>query len=132
MAQTAQAHNCRGSPPSDYQRHRPEQTVLYQIVAAYWHKFLQRAQEAGGVPDFVKREFEAYLDCGRLDKGHVLARCSSCGFERAVAFSCNKVKGRSGRQSLQKPPKGASTVFACRKPQSDVRTSDVGIGCIYD
>jgi hypothetical protein len=93
MAQTAHASHCRGSPQGDYQRHRPEQTALYQVVAANWPKFLQRAQEAGGVPDFVKREFEAYLDCGRLEKGHVLARCPSCGFEREVAFSCKKRGG---------------------------------------
>jgi hypothetical protein len=93
MAQTAHAHHCRDSPQHGYQRHRPEQTALYQIVAANWHKFLERAQEAGGVPDFVKREFDAFLDCGILERGHVLIACPSCGFERAVAFSCKRRGG---------------------------------------
>jgi hypothetical protein len=93
MAQTAHAHHCRDSPQHGYQRHRPEQTDLYQTVAAYWHKFLERAEHEGGLPDFVKREFEAYLDCGILERGHVTAQCPSCGFEREVAFSCKKRGG---------------------------------------
>jgi hypothetical protein len=93
MAQTAHAHHCRDSPQHGYQRHRPEQTDLYQTVAAYWHKFLERAEHEGGLPDFVKREFEAYLDCGIVERGYVRVECPSCGFERAVAFSCKKRGG---------------------------------------
>jgi hypothetical protein len=65
MAQTAHAHHCRDSPQHGYQRHRPEQTDLYQIVAAYWHKFLERAEHEGGLPDFVKREFDAFSGATR-------------------------------------------------------------------
>jgi hypothetical protein len=93
MAQTAHAHHCRDSPQHGYQRHRPEQTDLYQTVAAYRHKFLERAEHEGGLPDFVKREFEAYLDCAILERGHVTAQCPSCGFEREVPFSCKKRGG---------------------------------------
>jgi hypothetical protein len=93
MAQTAHARHCIGSPQGDYERHRPEQTALYQTVAAYWRKFLERAQEAGGLPDFVKREVQAYMDCGILERGYVRVECPFCGFERAVAFSCKKRGG---------------------------------------
>ena len=90
MQQTAHAHQCHRSPQGEYQRHQPELSTLYQTVSAYWTQFLERAQEQGGLPDFVKREVEAYLDCGILEKGHVIARCRSCGFERTVPFSCKK------------------------------------------
>ena len=93
MAQTTHALICPSSPQAGYERHRPEQTSLYQTVAAYWHKFLERAEEAGGLPDFVKREVEAYLDCGILGRGHVTAQCPECGFEREVPFSCKKRGG---------------------------------------
>jgi len=36
------------------------------------------------------REFEAYLECGLLDRGLVHLRCGQCGEELVVAFSCKK------------------------------------------
>ena len=36
----------------------------------------------------VERELRAYLDCGILARGFARVRCSDCGFERLVAFSC--------------------------------------------
>jgi len=50
-------------------RHRPEDTALYQAVAGHWPEFLERADAHGGLPKFVVKEFEGYLDCGRLDRG---------------------------------------------------------------
>jgi hypothetical protein len=46
---------------------------------------------AGGLPGFVRREFEAYLRCGILGHGFARVRCEGCAFERLVPFSC---KGR--------------------------------------
>lgn len=40
-------------------RHRPEGTVLYQTVAEHWPAFLAQAEEQGGLPSFVVKEFEA-------------------------------------------------------------------------
>ena len=39
--------------------HRPEGTVLYQTVAEHWPAFLAQAEEQGGLPSFVVKEFEA-------------------------------------------------------------------------
>ena len=50
MAQTAHAHQCRGNVQGGYERHQPELSTLYQTVSAYWHKFLERAEETGGLP----------------------------------------------------------------------------------
>jgi hypothetical protein len=44
-----------------------------------------------GVPDHVEKEFRSYLRCGILAHGFARARCSNCGYDFLVAFSC---KGR--------------------------------------
>ena len=49
-----------------YERRRPEDTVLYQLVQEHLETFLAQVElETGsGLPEFVKAEFEAFLDCG--------------------------------------------------------------------
>jgi hypothetical protein len=39
------------------------------------------------LPDYVAREFEDYLKCGRLEHGFLRVRCESCHHEKLVAFS---------------------------------------------
>jgi hypothetical protein len=51
-----------------YERRQPEQTLLYQVVAEHWSSFRERAEQAGGLPEFVVDEFEAYLRCGLLER----------------------------------------------------------------
>ncbi len=53
--------------PVHYERRRPEETTLYQLVQENVETcFAQGEAETGaGLPDFVKDEFEALLDCGR-------------------------------------------------------------------
>jgi len=83
---------CTATPT--YQRRQPEHTVLYRTIQAHLPTFL--AQTAGdadrsGLPAFVRREFEGYLRCGRLEHGLLRVRCERCGDCTVVAFSC---KGR--------------------------------------
>ena len=40
------------------------------------------------MPEFVRREFEDYLKCGRLEQGFLRIRCEDCHQEQLVAFSC--------------------------------------------
>ena len=75
---------------SSYERHRPEETVLYRTLAAHWAEFCERAEEAGGLPRFVQREVDEYLRCGLLEYGCVRVGCERCGLERLVAFSCKR------------------------------------------
>jgi len=82
--------HARASRADGYARRRPEDTVLHQVLHAHWPAFLERAEEAGGLPKFVVREFEAYLECGLLERGLVHLRCGQCGEELVVAFSCKK------------------------------------------
>jgi hypothetical protein len=47
-----------------------------------------RADEHGGLPSFVVREVQDYLDCGVLQRGCITAACRRCGFERELGLSC--------------------------------------------
>ena len=53
--------------------------------------FRELREEAGRpLPDHVEEEFEAYLDCGRLEEGFLRLRCERCHAEKLIAFSCKK------------------------------------------
>jgi hypothetical protein len=75
--------------PPGYARHRPEETLLYQLVGQHYPAFLV-AREAVGrpLPMYVQEEFEAYLKCGLLEWGFLRVRCEDCHAEKLVAFSC--------------------------------------------
>ncbi len=61
-----------------YQSHRPEQTLLYQIVDEYYPAFAALMAEQGKeLPGYVQREFEEFLQCGRLEHGFLRVRCAS-------------------------------------------------------
>lgn len=79
-------------PPAPYERRRPEETTLYQVVQDHLDTFLaQIEQETGaGLPQFVKDEFEAFLECGILAHGFLRLRCGDCAHEKLVAFSCTR------------------------------------------
>ena len=83
---------CIGGIPVSYNRHRPEETNLYRVIAENWQTFLQaRAMENRDVPKFVVEEFEGYLRCGILAYGFGRLHCETCLVDRLVPFSC---KGR--------------------------------------
>lgn len=74
-----------------YIRHRPEATLLYQIVQEYWPEFqAELAKNGKYLPAYVIKEFDEYLKCGRLEHGFLRVRCESCHDEKLVAFSCKK------------------------------------------
>ena len=54
----------------DYARHRPEQTLLYQLVEEHYPAFVALREAQGRpLPAYVQREFEDFLKCGRLEHG---------------------------------------------------------------
>jgi hypothetical protein len=57
--------------------------------------FLAESQDGDpmgwGVPRWVERDFRSYLRCGILAHGFARVRCTDCGHDRLLAFSC---KGR--------------------------------------
>jgi len=80
--------------PAPYERRRPEDTTRYQVVQEHLDTFLaQVEQETGtGLPQFVKDEFEAFLECGIFAHGFLRLRCGDCAHEKLVAFSCKDTR----------------------------------------
>ena len=80
-----------GESTPQYERHRPERTLLYQRVEEYYPVFeAQWAFDGRVLPDYVRREFEEHLKCGCLEHGFYRVRCESCHEERLLALSCEK------------------------------------------
>ena len=75
------------APP--YVRHRPERTLLYQLVEEYYPAFKAHLAGRGtDLPGYIEQEFEEYLKCGRLEHGFLRVCCDTCHAEHLVAFSC--------------------------------------------
>jgi hypothetical protein len=78
-----------------YRPRRPTETPLYPVVQHHLETFFAEAQDADpmgwGVPSWVERDFRNYLRCGILAHGFARVRCTDCGHDRLLAFSC---KGR--------------------------------------
>ena len=76
-----------------YERRRPEQGTLYQVVRDNLQTLYAAIEDgfACPLPAFVRNELEQYLDCGLLCRGFAWLECETCQTRRIVAFSC---KGR--------------------------------------
>ncbi len=49
-----------------------------------------QAETGASLPEFVKEEFDAFLECGILAHGFLRLRCGECGHDKLVAFSCKR------------------------------------------
>ena len=67
-----------------YERRRPEETALYQLVQEHAESFSAHieAETGANLPQFVKDEFDAFLDCGILAHGFLRLRCGDRGVWR--------------------------------------------------
>jgi len=78
--------------PAPYRRRRPEQTIAYQVVQQHLESWLAAHREANPdddpIPSDVERDLRNYLDCGILAHGFCLARCTACGHDFLIAYSC--------------------------------------------
>lgn len=75
----------------EYTRHRPEQTLLYQVIEKYYPEFLAHLSKSDKtLPPYIQSEFEEYLKCGRLEYGFLRVQCTACHDEQLVAFSCKR------------------------------------------
>ena len=74
------SHNVRLAKPNSagvYVRHRPETTLLYQIVQEYWPEFqAELASHGKYLPAYVTKEFDEYLKCGILEHGFLRVKCA--------------------------------------------------------
>ena len=90
-ARTAQQAHGKESGTPRHERHRPEDTLLYQLVEQHYPRLDAALEErAQPLPKYVRQEFEEYLKCGRLEHGFLRLRCEACRAEKLVAFSCKR------------------------------------------
>ena len=54
--------------------------------------FFAQAEDAASadLPQFVKNEFDAFLEYGIVARGFLRLRCGDCGQDKLVAFSCTR------------------------------------------
>jgi len=72
-----QVRQIRSKPAAVYVRHRPETTLLYQVIREYWPEFqAELASHGKTLPAYVTKEFDEYLKCGRLEHGFLRVRCA--------------------------------------------------------
>ena len=97
----ATAERPGGAAP--YQRHRPEHTLLYQIVEQHYPAFVAHmAQQERPLPDYVQQEFEDYLRCGRLEHGFIPGILpSTLRASRAVQICSRQICHDHSQQCLQ-------------------------------
>ena len=90
-APTPSSPSCPPATPGvlRYQRHRPEDSVLYALVEQHRPAFQRSlAERERPLPGFVLDEFRRYLACGRLEHSFIRVKCDGCRHELLVAFSC--------------------------------------------
>src|SRR6266851_4810637 len=71
----------------------PSRTVLYHVIADHLETFLASLDadpDAAGLPAYVQREFDAYLQCGILAHGFLRLGCDTCPKELLLPFSCKR------------------------------------------
>ena len=85
-------HSAQDRASVPYERRRPDETTLYQVIQEHVETFFAQVElETGaGLPQFVKDEFDAFLDCGILAQGFLRLRCGTCSKDTFVAFSCKR------------------------------------------
>ncbi|WMX34190.1 transposase zinc-binding domain-containing protein [Aeromonas caviae] len=68
-----------------YERHQPDQTLLYQLVEQHYPAFKASLEAQGQhLPRYIQQEFNDLLQCGRLEYGFMRVRCEDCHHERLV------------------------------------------------
>lgn len=108
-------------PPQRYQRHRPEHTLLYQIVERHYPAFADHLAESGKqLPAHVRQAFDGYLQCGRLEHGFLRLRCDTCHAEHLLAFSCKR-RGFCPRCGARRMADGAAWLVDQVLPERPVR-----------
>lgn len=88
--QPSRADACAPLPPG-YQPRDVESSPLHQAIRLHRAAFVDEVHRGGHVlPAVVTRELDGFLACGVLAHGFARVRCSSCGHELLVPFSCKR------------------------------------------
>src|SRR5881296_247428 len=76
-----------------YEPRDPSSTILYKVIADHLETFLASLDadpDAKGLPAYVQREFDDYLQCGILAHGFLRLGCDTCQQELLLPFSCKR------------------------------------------
>lgn len=105
-------------PSSVYEPRDSTSNVLYGIVRDHLETFRAHAaslRDGEGLPRFVEQEFRDFLRCGWLAAGFARFRCTACGLDRLVAFSCQG-RGFCPRCGGRRTPTPTRTICALGAP----------------
>ena len=80
--------SCPKQSQTIYRRHRPEKTVLFEVIKKHYRTWRNTTENP--IPKYIERTFEKYLDCGNLAKGFACAHCDCCNADFFIGFSCKK------------------------------------------
>jgi hypothetical protein len=72
------ARNAEHAQQYQYERRRPEESVLYRVVSEHRPSFRECIEELSSLPKFVVREVDDYLRCGLLEHEFVRVQCTDC------------------------------------------------------
>ena len=66
--------------------------MLYRLAQQHAASLFAQAEAAAraDLPQFVRDEFDTFLDSGILAHGFLRLRCGDCGHDKLVAFSCKR------------------------------------------
>lgn len=106
-----QARRAAAANPVHYERRRPEETTLYRLVQENLETFLAEVEARGmaNLPQFVKDEFDAFLECGILAHGFLrvrLARSAATRSRWPFRASGAAFAPRAGRGAWRELPPG--------------------------
>ncbi|MGH8673795.1 MAG: transposase zinc-binding domain-containing protein, partial [Burkholderiales bacterium] len=76
-----------------YRPRRPENRILSRLFRNHLHQLRESFTDedgTGGLPSFVEKEIQRFLDCGRPELGFIRLKCERCGVEHALPFSCKQ------------------------------------------
>jgi len=76
-----------------YSPRRFARSPLYRLLLDHWDAFLSEYEEQfqhryGSLRSVIERIVPRYLDCGNPMNGFARIRCSECGHERLLPFTC--------------------------------------------
>jgi hypothetical protein len=76
------AQRAPDGPPIHCERHCPENTALYRLVQQHAASFIALTEASTGneLPQFIKDQFHAFVECGILANGYLTLRDALCRF----------------------------------------------------
>jgi Putative transposase len=121
-----QSQRAPDGAPVHYERHRPEQTTLCRLVQQHAATFFAQAEaeaEAGAdLPQFVKDELDAFLECGILTLPTASCDCAAVtaattSWSRSAASGAGFARRAvPGAWCRQQPPGGPRHPSCARAP----------------